>query len=459
MARPSDWTPLGLSSDPVPGDLARISQEAAHLASVANTISGQVAALRKIGGDAALVGHYADTLRSTANDVAGDLDKVIGRYQKVSAALNQWIPDLEQAQAQSITALNQAEVPAKKLNTPVVLPSGSNLTAQQKQGIQDYHTSMNQAQGELDAAKALLNKATSFRDTQARHYADIINKACDDGMRDHHSWWSSFTSWVSGVVHHFATAIKDICTVLEVVATVLAIAAFIIAQFIPGLDVVVDAFVLAAFWMTAGAMLGRLLLAATGNGSWWDFGLDAFACLTFGIGRVVGTGIKATAEGAQLTSKGMMVTELMDPALGGAKATEFGRFAGFMGWDAATMAAKAEQFAPQLVAVAADGGKLSGALKVLANLGTLSSESEASVKLLGLGARFAGSVVDYSELTKLALGVSGVSAGVGGLTGIAGLADGGITLEQLPFGIPNVELHIPGLYNWYNSTFEVPTGG
>ena len=51
MARPSgdQWKPLGLTVDPVPGDSGRISQEAAHLATVARQITDQVAALRKIG--------------------------------------------------------------------------------------------------------------------------------------------------------------------------------------------------------------------------------------------------------------------------------------------------------------------------------------------------------------------------------------------------------------------------
>jgi hypothetical protein len=46
MGRPAgyQWRPLGLDSDPVPGDPAQISQEAQHLASVASQITDQVAA-------------------------------------------------------------------------------------------------------------------------------------------------------------------------------------------------------------------------------------------------------------------------------------------------------------------------------------------------------------------------------------------------------------------------------
>jgi hypothetical protein len=329
MARPTDWTPLGLASDPVPGDPARIGQEAAHLAAVARQITDQVAALHTIaagGASGALKGQYADKIHSAASSLAGQLDKVVGRYREVSSALNQWIPDLEQAQAQSVTALNQAEVPHKKLTTPALLPSGSNLTAQQKQAVQDYHTSMNQAQGELDAAKALLTKATTFRDERASHYASVINKATDDGMKD--SWWDSVegaltSAWdsVKDWVTRNAWWLKDLATALEVIGTILAIAALIFTG--------VGLLVLLAVAVTAGALLIRTLLAATGNGSWLDVALDTAALLTFGFGRIAATAMKGTVTAARATAEGLIAAERAASPLGRAAAV-LGRGADFM---------------------------------------------------------------------------------------------------------------------------------
>lgn len=53
MGRPPgyQWQPLGLATDPVPGDPQAISAEAAHLASVATTITGQVVAMHKIASE------------------------------------------------------------------------------------------------------------------------------------------------------------------------------------------------------------------------------------------------------------------------------------------------------------------------------------------------------------------------------------------------------------------------
>lgn len=101
------------------------------------------------------------------------------------------------------------------------------------------------------------------------------------------SWWDGFASFVD----EFAGIIKAVCSALEVIATILAV----IALFIPGLDIIV-ALAIAA---TALALIGRTLLAATGNGSWTDVALDAVALLTFGAGRIAGS----LAEGAEAASR------------------------------------------------------------------------------------------------------------------------------------------------------------
>ena len=93
MGRPPgyQWQPLGLDADPVPGDPQAISAEAAHLLSVARTITGQIAAMRKIASDETEVGQHAEKIRSTAGSLAGSLQAVAIRYTKVSSALSGWV--------------------------------------------------------------------------------------------------------------------------------------------------------------------------------------------------------------------------------------------------------------------------------------------------------------------------------------------------------------------------------
>jgi hypothetical protein len=448
MGRPPgyQWQPLGLDTDPVPGDPQAVSQEARHLATVANTIAGQIAAMRKIANENTETGQHAETIRSTALSLASSLQAVATRYAKVSSALSGWVPELEQAQALSIRALNEAEAPYARLNQAVILPSGPDLTTAQKQEIASYHTSLQRAQDQLDAAKALLTRATTLRDTQAAYCAAKINQACDDSLTDHDSFWGDI-----------AWAVRDVCTGLEVVATAAAVTAFVLAQFVPGLDVIVDALVAGAFYATLAATVGRFVLADTHNGSWLDFGLDAFACLTFGTGRFLGAAAKTLAADAEAASQSAMVTELVDGT--GAKAAELARYANMMGSDVGELA---ERFAPKLaqtaVKLATDGNELSGVWKVLANLGSLSRESAQFARALAITTRFADSMGSINTVTKLALTASGVGAGLTTLTGIGSLVGGGIELDG-PDGPTVIDWHIPGVSNWYKSTFEIPTGG
>jgi hypothetical protein len=324
MARPADWTPLGLAADPVPGDPERISQQAAHLSRVARTISDEVAALRKIaagGADAALKGQYADQIHSSASELAGQLEKVEGRYREVSSAMSQWVPDLEHAQSQSITALNQAEGPYQRIAYATKPPTVTNPTPAQQQEARDYTTSMTRAQDELDAAKALLARAVSFRDQQASHCAAVINKAIDDGVKD--SWWDHFKEWVS----RNAWWLKDLATALEVIATLVAIAALIFT----GIGILV----LIGFAVTAAALLVRTLLAATGSGSWLDVAVDAFALLTFGLGKFATTAMRGTVAATRGVADELVAGERAASTLGKV-GTFLERGAAFMKETAAT---------------------------------------------------------------------------------------------------------------------------
>jgi hypothetical protein len=459
MGRPAgyQWEPLGLDSDPVPGDPAQISQEAQHLASVAAEITSQVAALRKIGSDGTEVGAHADKIRSQANSLADQLDKLVGRYTKVSAALSGWVPELEQAQAMSIQALNQAEGPYQKLHQTVVLPSGPNLTTQQKQSITNYHNSMQQAQAQLADAQALLTKATTLRDDSGNHYANVINNACNDGMRDHSSLFGSIFGFFTGVFHwvadHWSQIVADVCTVLEIVATILAIAAFIIAQFIPVLDVLVDGLVLASMIATGAALGGRIALAVTHHGSWIDVALDAFALLTFGTGRIAGTIARGLLPGAEAASKLAMTSEaLTEFAEGAGKGAEMARFADLEGTDAVEMIQK---LAPKLASKITEGAELKGFAKVMMNIGGFGKDEQTYATLIKIGDRFTTPISDLSRYTTLAKalsGVTGISTATSGITGITASVLNGWSTNFLGNWDP------AGTHPWYMKHVEIPTG-
>lgn len=282
-ARPAGaaWQPLGLDGDPVPGDPDRVDAEASHLSQVARQIADQVGMLKKIASQGTEVGQHADKIRTTASSLAGKLDTVGARYRTVSSALSGWAPELRQAQSMSVQALNEAEGPYKQLTTPAVLPSGSKLTAAQKQAVTDHNNAMTRAQGQLDAAQALLGRATSLRDSQGSHYAGVISRACDDGLKD--SFWDRFKDFVG----RWKWLIGDICTGLEITATVLALIGLAASGI--GLAVILG--------LGVAALAGRVLLASTGNGSWVEVAEDAFSVVTAGAGSAVEKGLEEGFEG------------------------------------------------------------------------------------------------------------------------------------------------------------------
>lgn len=293
MGRPSgsQWQPLGWDTDPVPGDPEVITEEARLLASVAEQINGQIDALKKISSDQTNFGKTADAIRSSASDLVGTLRVVAERYQRVSSALTGWVGELEQAQSMSIRALDQAEAPYAQLNQVVALPSGSQLTPAQQQGIQNYHAAMQRAQGAVDDAKALLNQAISLRDEQGSYYASKINGAANDALRD--SRWDKFKSWVSDN----AGWLKTLAKVLGDIVAVLAL----VCLLIPGVDLLL----IAAIALTAMLLVVHTMLAATGNGSWLDVAIDIIGIATLGYGLEVADSV----EGAEGTARSLAEAE------------------------------------------------------------------------------------------------------------------------------------------------------
>src|SRR5215472_14051639 len=345
MARPTYWSPLA-GADPVPGDPQRISEEAAHLASTAQEIQGQVARLRAIAsGHSVEKGLHVDKLKSASSDVADNLDKVVGRYQKTSAALSAWVPELDYAQSQSLKARAQAQDAAarQRANQPIVRPSNYQPTPQDTQQDQARASALNTANSDLAAARAMLDAATSYRDQKGSDTRNKIENAINDGVHD--SWWDKF----KGFIGQYSSWIANICTVLEVLALILAI----VCLFIPGLNIV-DALLLAGFFLTLAATVGRGVLAATGNGSWLDFGLDVLALLTFGASKILSSALKVGAEGAVETGQGLLQA---DRTASTAQMIEkyFGPFAGRL----IGMGRAAEVIAPE-VAQAVPGLALQG---------------------------------------------------------------------------------------------------
>jgi hypothetical protein len=290
--RPYDWSPLGLDSDPVPGSPETVSAESRHLGQTAQELRTQITMLQQIAGDATLKGQYAGTLRAHAQQLSQDLGKVATRYESAADATDEWSGNLAEAQAASLSALRAAESPyeqLRRLQAPPPPAASASAAAQQQYATdkQQYQQAQSSAQAALTDAQRLLGQATTNRDTAGATAARKISDASHDSLAD--SWWDQFKQMISGIANN----LKTIATVIGYIATACAILAVILT----------GPLALVFLLLAGGLLLTELgihtVLAATGNGSWVDVGLDVAALATLGYGAALDAGAESLEETAK----------------------------------------------------------------------------------------------------------------------------------------------------------------
>jgi uncharacterized protein YukE len=281
VSRPVDWAPLR-SSDPTPGDPEGIGALARRYQDTAQSIADQAARLRRLssGTSGQWTGKAAEVFRSHAGDLADRITKAQGRYEAAGNALARWSTDITGPQDRADAALRQAQEAQRALAStqpgPPPPAGAPDPTPDQVAAERSRQQAHQQAADDLSAAHRQVEDAQSDYEHAAGRVADAIHDAVQhDGVHD--SWWDRNFHWV-----------KDVVKWINVAVTVLAIAALVIGLFIPGLDVLIGAYLLYA--IAAGTVLmlaGDSALAATGKGSWTSAALDAVGLLTLGIGGSV----------------------------------------------------------------------------------------------------------------------------------------------------------------------------
>lgn len=278
MSRPTDWAPLR-SSDPTPGDAAGIAALARRYQDTAQSIADQAARLRRLssGTSGQWTGKAAEVFRQHAGDLADRITKAQSRYQAAGDALDRWAGEITGPQDRADAALRRAHDAQRRLAStqpgPPPPPGAPDPTPDQLAAERSRQEAHQQAADDLSAAHRQVDDAQADYEHAAGRVADAIHDAVQhDGVHD--SWWDRNVHWV-----------QDVVKWINVAVTVLAIAALVIGLFIPGLDVLVGAYLLYAIAAGTALMLaGDTALAATGKGSWTSVALDGIGLLTLGIG-------------------------------------------------------------------------------------------------------------------------------------------------------------------------------
>ncbi|MDX3749611.1 hypothetical protein [Streptomyces sp. AK08-02] len=286
MARPADWAPL-TETDPVPGDPDGIRREVTHMKRIAEKLRTQAAAMQAIAECDGLKGEYADKLGDNARGLGRRLDLAEDRYRKVKGHLSGWADDMEDAQKRAGHALDDAKDAQRIIDQHKPDSAGKSSDKDTGKDKPDEDPAVKRAREDLEAARTKLQSAVSFYGERADHYAGKIRSSIDDDMED--SWWNDLKAWVGD-----ADWLGTVAEVLSNITTVLTFAAI----FFPALGVVAG--------ILTGIVFGiHLLMAVTGNGSWFDVVTDIAAFKMAKNGVKAAKAVKALQKEGRGISKGL----------------------------------------------------------------------------------------------------------------------------------------------------------
>ncbi|MGW0218347.1 hypothetical protein ACWDXH_28540 [Micromonospora chokoriensis] len=236
MTRPggAEWSVLQVDSDPVPGDpesfdeITRAYQEL-------STTTREAHDLLASGGQVQLgQGKAMEAFRDLIGKLPGRLDRMANSYAAAADAYVRYLPSLEEAQAMSLRALDQARqasgdqaaaqaavASAQAAITALGGDPAADQAAKDKASDDDAaaQNRATDAQQALDQAKALLGQATALRDQAARTAAQTLRGLAKDAPQ--RSLWEkiveafqAFIDFLRSTVIQWITLILDALSVI-----------------------------------------------------------------------------------------------------------------------------------------------------------------------------------------------------------------------------------------------------
>lgn len=310
-ARPRDWSPVGLGSDPTPGDPVAVTRAGKHYTSVAEAIRTAATNLRDIADGPEMKSQAVEVFVSTTREVAEDIEKAHERYAGVGDALTDYAPELQAAQDDADAALRRASIAQDDLHTAQLRLSSAQddlshaqreaMTAPPEAPPADHgveEAAVRRAEGDRDAAQGIIDQAKLDVEKARKAWEKAAKKARGkiDDVKDSGDLNDSTWDKVADVL----SKIADIAGMVAAVAGVLALA----VGWIPVIGQALAA-VFGTIALIAGAisLVCNLALAIGGKGSWTSVILDAVSLATFGIGRAVMGGAKAAYRGSQALAR------------------------------------------------------------------------------------------------------------------------------------------------------------
>lgn len=241
MTRPSDWSPLGLSHDPVPGDPAVVGSYATRFSSIASEIGTASTQLGNILADDASVSEYVDAIRGLAEEVADRIGRVQTRYTGAAEAVRVYGLALANAQEAADAALTAARGGASsahyasslimryeyELAQPDITPEDK---LHYERLLRNAESDLADAQAASSNAQAALQSAIDARNNAANTCIEALSEVQAAGdLND--SGWDDFAQWWESNQELIDTIVMVVGIIAAVVTVVLLL--------IPGVNLVV----------------------------------------------------------------------------------------------------------------------------------------------------------------------------------------------------------------------------
>jgi len=235
-ARPTDWSPLDCSRDPVSGDPDAVREAARQYSSTAEAIKTAQTSLTNISYQSR--GKAVAELQNKARELAGQVGQAYSRCEGASEALNGYAPHLENAQKTSLEALREAEKSKRDLEgvqnqkRDVERSYYQSKSPQERENLKQRYMRLggqeSSAQSAVNAAKAKLKQAVEERDSAAQTATKKLDHVSEtspikDGL------WDKF----KGFLRKLAKVAEVLNVILDKISMVLTIVCIAVAIFCP----------------------------------------------------------------------------------------------------------------------------------------------------------------------------------------------------------------------------------
>jgi hypothetical protein len=236
-----------------------------------------------------------DALSEQIGNAQARLGDLEGRYDVAGSQLTMFADALEEAQRLALVATSVRDIALDEAGRLERQLDSARDDAQFEADETSRHDAQLRATAisqhltavQQDLASAGQTHATALE--MVRDAGDVAAEAISgivgsDGLND--SWWDNFMDVVSANAG-WLTVVKQILGVVTAIVGIISI-------FFPPLAIV-------AFGLGALTAMLSFTLAAAGEGSWLDFGLDMIGVLTFGVGAIAARGVSLGLKGMQVT--------------------------------------------------------------------------------------------------------------------------------------------------------------